>query len=381
MEYRRFGKTELQIPVLTFGGMRIVDPVEEDQALATIHRAVEAGLTHLETARFYDNSEDLLGTALQDIPRDDVVLTTKIPPCPADAYRMLLEASMEKMGVQYVDNLDVHGINNEEMWEFTFREGGALEGARKAMDDGLVGHLGFSTHAPLELILKIIDTDEFESVNIHNYYVRQRNAVAVQRAHEKDMGILIISPSDKGGMLYSPTDVMTELCAPYTPVGLNHRFCLTTPGVTTCTVGAKHPDELDLHLAIADMGPDRTAEEQRLIDGLTARQVETLGPTYCTMCYDCLPCPENIDIPEILRYRNLALGLDMTEYGAYRYNMLGNADHWQPGVNSTACTKCDECLPRCPEKLAIPALLFETHDLLHGEQGERLWAETASVES
>ncbi len=375
MEYRRFGKTELQLPVLTFGAMRIPDPVGEDQALATIHRAVEAGLTHLETARFYGNSEDLLGKVLQDIPRDQVILTTKIPPCPADAYRMLLEQSMKKLGVDYLDNLDVHGLNNDEMYEYTFRADGALEGARKAMDDGLVGHLGFSTHAPLEFILKCLDTDEFESMNVHYYYMRQRNLAAVQRAHEKDMGVLIISPSDKGGKLYAPTDVLTELCAPYSPVGLNHRFCLTTPGVTTCTVGAAHPDELDLHLAIADGGPERTAEEQRLIDGLTAGKVQGVGATYCTECYDCLPCPEKIDIPEILRYRNLAVAFDMTDYGNYRYDMLGNADHWQPGVNATACTKCGDCLPRCPEKLDIPTLLFDTHDRLAGEGGQRLWAE------
>lgn len=376
MEYRRFGKTELQLPVLTFGAMRIVDPVQEDDALATIHRAVEAGMNHLETARFYGNSEDLLGRALQDIPRDDVVLTTKIPPCPADAYRMLLEQSLEKLGVDYVDNLDVHGLNNEEMFEYTFRPEGALEGARKAMDEGLVRHLGFSTHAPLEFILKVLDTDEFESMNVHYYYTRQRNLPAVQKAAEKDMGVLIISPSDKGGKLYAPPDVLTELCAPYSPVGLNHRFCLTTPGVTTCTVGGAHPDQLDLHLAIADMGPERTAEEQRLLDGLAARTRRVVGNTYCTECYECLPCPEHIDIPEILRFRNLAIGLDMTDYGNYRYNMFGNADHWQPAVNSTACTKCGDCLPRCPEKLDIPALLFETHDMLHGEAGRRLWAET-----
>ena len=84
----------------------------------------------------------------------------------------------------------------------------------------------------------------------------------------------------------------------------------------------------------------------------------------CTYCSECLPCPEDINIPEILRFRNLLKGYDMQTYGKYRYNMLGGKGHWFPGHFASACTECGDCLPKCPEKLAIPKLLFETHDEL-----------------
>lgn len=374
MEYRRFGKTELRISVLTFGGMRVVDPVGLDQGIATIRRCLDAGITHLETARFYGNSEEVIREALQGVPRSDVVLTTKIPPMPADMWRDRLDESLERLGVSYIDNVDIHGINTDELLYYATKENGAIEAARKAQDEGLVGHLGFSTHGPLEIILKTIDTDEFSSVNLHYYYIRQRNLPAIERALAKDMGVLIISPTDKGGKLFAPPPVLSDLCAPQTPAVLNHRFCLTTPGVTTCTIGPKHPDEVELHLPAADGERERTAEEHARIAGLDAHVRATVGADFCTQCYECLPCPENIEIPRILGYRNLAVGLDMGDYGNYRYNMIGQADHWMPKAQGNACTDCDECLPRCPERLPIPRLLRDTHARLAGDAGTRLWA-------
>jgi uncharacterized protein len=99
-----------------------------------------------------------------------------------------------------------------------------------------------------------------------------------------------------------------------------------------------------------------------------------LGDTYCTMCYECLPCPELIHIPETLRLRNMALTFDMTEFGKYRYNLFSRGGHWHPGDQATACTECGDCLPRCPEKLDIPKLLMETHRLLLGEAESHLYA-------
>ena len=85
---------------------------------------------------------------------------------------------------------------------------------------------------------------------------------------------------------------------------------------------------------------------------------------FCTYCSECLPCPEDINIPEALRFHNLLEGYDMKTYGKYRYNMLGSQGHWYPGNFASACTKCGDCLPKCPEKLDIPKLLFGVHDKL-----------------
>ena len=91
---------------------------------------------------------------------------------------------------------------------------------------------------------------------------------------------------------------------------------------------------------------------------------ERLGDTYCTTCSECLPCPEDINIPGLLNWRNLAAGSEMTEYARGRYSRVGENDAWVPGVKGDQCTKCGDCLPRCPEHLQIPELLWDAHQRL-----------------
>ena len=374
MKYRRFGRTEMRLSVFTFGAMRIPEGGVVG-AFETTGRGVALGMNHLVTGRGYCSSESLIGKALRGLKREDLVITTKIAPMArGDEMRRCIEESLKRMGISTIDNLDVHGINNHELLESTLKPGGCLAAIRRAMDEGLVRHLGFSTHGPLDLILEAMRTREFESVNLHYYYFNQRNAPAIRLAEELDMGVLIISPSDKGGQLFSPPPALAEVTAPFTPLALNHRFLLADPAVTTLTLGAGHPDHFAAHLEVADADGPLTNAERAALQRLD-RRFETLGSTRCTFCHDCLPCPEDVNIPEVLRLRNMAVAFDMVEFGRYRYNMLGNAGHWFPGLPGARCTNCGDCLPRCPERLQIPQLLSETHELLTGQPGRRLWGE------
>ena len=388
--------------------------VSEEQAMTTVHKAMALGINHYETARGYDNSEEILGRALKSegFDRSGFILTTKITTKHYQNYRKYIEESLSRLQVDYIDNFDIHGINTEEQIEQTFRKGGALDAVHQAMSEGLIRHVGFSSHGSLDLIIKVIDTGAFESVNIHYYYFNQRNFPVLQKAAEKDMGVLIISPTDKGGQLHRPPELLMSLTAPYHPITINHRFCLSHKEITTVTVGASHPDEFEPHIkAVEADGPLTTDEplisrghenidilrqaqddnqrvmvslsnhdrqlglssaEQEIIDRLDS-QYKKLGNTLCTLCHKCLPCPEGINIPEVLRLRNLSKAFDMVEFGKYRYKMFGNADHWFGGMKAVSCTRCNDCLPRCPENLRIPDLLFEAHKMLYFEEGKRKW--------
>ena len=348
--------------------------VPEEQAIATVHRAMELGINHYETARGYGNSEELLGKALKNFDRSGFILTTKITPKHYQNYRKYIEESLNRLQVDYLDNFDIHGINTEEQIEWTFKIGGALEAVHQAISEGLVRHVGFSSHGQLEIILSTIETGEFESVNIHYYYFNQRNLPALRRAAELDMGVLIISPTDKGGQLHKPPQYLKELTFPYHPITINHRFLLAHPEVTTVTVGASHPDEFTPHLKALEVNGPLTDIEQSIIDRLD-NQYKKLGNTFCTLCHKCLPCPEKINIPEVLRLRNLAMAFDMVEFGRYRYRMFENADHWFGGRKAIYCTRCNECLPRCPERLNIPDLLLDAHAMFYRDEGKRKWSD------
>jgi predicted aldo/keto reductase-like oxidoreductase len=374
MYYRRFGRTELSYSVFSLGTMRCL--ASEEVAVQTVQRAIALGITHLETARGYGKSEQFLGTALQsglDRPREELYLTTKIPPTiDAETMERSIDESLQRLGVDYLDSVGNHGLNTWEHLAAVQAKNGCMQAIERAIADGRVRHVGFSTHGFLDLILAAIDTDSFEFVNLHYSLFFQRNVEAIALAHKKDMGVFIISPADKAGMLYTPPQTLIELCQPFSPLELNYRFLLSDPRITTLSVGPANPQELDAILCI-DRDRELTLEEQRAIERLRTHQKAVLQTDLCSQCYACLPCPEGIHIPEVLRLRNLAVGYDMTSFGEYRYRMFENAGHWFPGNKANRCSDCGDCLPRCPEKLDIPTLLRDTHDLLNGKAGRRLW--------
>ncbi|NJP09305.1 MAG: aldo/keto reductase [Leptolyngbyaceae cyanobacterium RU_5_1] len=375
MHYRRFGKTNLNLSVFSLGTMRCL--ASEEVAVQTVQRAIGLGINHLETARGYGKSEVYLGAALKaglPVPRSQLYITTKIPPtADADAMERSIDESLQRLGLDYVDALAIHGLNTWEHLAWVEAAHGCMQAVQRAVEDGRVRHVGFSTHGFLEVILRAIATDQFEFVNLHYCLFFQRNAPAVELAHQKDMGVFIISPADKGGLLYTPPQTLVDLCQPYSPLELNYRFLLSDPRITTLSVGAANPTELELPLKVADCDQPLSAQELEILVQLQRQQAKELGTNRCSQCYDCLPCPEGIHIPEVLRLRNLAIAYDMTQYSQYRYHMFENAGHWFPGNKANRCTDCGECLPRCPETLNIPALLQDTHQHLHGQPGRRLW--------
>jgi len=260
MQYRRFGRTELQMPVFSCGGMRYqhawkdvpqwqIPRKNQENLEATIRRSLEFGINHIETARGYGTSEVQLGQILPTLPRDQLIVQTKVSPEPdPKAFRQTLQQSLQNLRLDYIDLLGIHGLNTPELVEYTLRPGGCLDEARQLQQQGRIRHIGFSTHAPTPVIVEAINSGQFDYVNLHWYYINQDNWPAIAAATQQDMGIFIISPTDKGGHLYNPPQKLVDLCAPLRPIVFNDLFCLSHPQVHTLSVGAARPSDFDEHL-------------------------------------------------------------------------------------------------------------------------------------
>jgi hypothetical protein len=390
MQYRRFGRTELQIPVFSCGGMRYqykwqdvpawqISQDNQRNLEATIHRSIEVGINHIETARGYGTSEMQLGRILPTFPRDRLIVQTKIgPKSDSKEFRREFDKSLANLKLDYVDMLSVHGINTPELLHDSIRPGGCVDVARKLQDQGKVRFIGFSTHGPTDVIVQTIETDQFDYVNLHWYYINQFNWPAIEAANRRDMGVFIISPSDKGGMLYKPPQKLVKLCAPLSPMVFNDLFCLSHPQVHTLSLGASRPSDFDEHLKAVEL-LDRVDELlPPILVRLEEEAIATFGEAWVKSWHVGLPKPEEtpggMNIQAILWLRNLALAYDMLEYAKMRYGMLGNASHWFPGNKADRVKKLDlhQCLLRSPHADKIPAFLEDAHQLLGGQEVKRL---------
>lgn len=390
MLYRRFGRTELQIPVFSCGGMRYqqswkdepgwkITRANQDNLDATIRRSIELGINHIETARGYGTSELQLGRILPQFPREQLVVQTKVSPKEsAQEFQKTFDQSLRKLNLDYVDLLGIHGINTPELLDFTVRAGGCLDVARKLQAQGKVRFVGFSTHGATDLIVQTIQTNQFDYVNLHWYYINQFNWPAIAAAAQYDVGVFIISPSDKGGMLYKPSPKLVELCQPLSPMVFNDLFCLSRPQVHTLSLGAACPSDFDEHLQTLELLDQADTLLPPILERLHETAIAVLGEDWIKTWHQGLPThahtPGNINIPVILWLRNLAIAYDMHEYAQMRYNLLGQASHWFPGQKATQVSTLDlsECLQASPHAAKIPTLLSDAHLKLAGQSIQRL---------
>lgn len=390
MLYRRFGRTELQMPVFSCGGMRYQFkwedvpnneiPADNQANLeATIRKAVEVGINHIETARGYGTSEMQLGRILPQFPRKKLIVQTKVnPTADAKEFREKFEQSLKNLQLDYVDLLGLHGINHPESFDYSIRPGGCLEVAQQLQAEGKVRFIGFSTHGSTDMIVQTINTNKFDYVNLHWYYINQWNWEAIEAAKRHDMGVFIISPSDKGGLLYKPPEKLVNLCAPLSPMVFNDLFCLSHQEVHTLSLGAAKPQDFDEHLKTLELVERAWSILPPILARLESEAIATLGEDWVKSWQTNLPTfdqtPGEVNIRVILWLRNLAIAYDLLDYAKMRYNLLGNASHWFPGNKADRLEELDlrQCLARNPHADKIPQVLEQAHQLLAGEAVKRL---------
>ena len=220
----RFGKTGIQIPIVTLGCMRFqqtwdgtmndfekVSKECQDNLTETMYHAIHnLGINHIETARGYGSSELQIGHAFKSIfdrgiKREDLIIQTKVNCMPAKDFRKTLETSFRLLQLDYIDLFSFHGVNMDFAYDLMFQnedDENLMDIIKEYQAEGKIKHIGFSTHGQPELIKRCIETDQFEYANIHYHFLGSYTASGggqcggnldnIRLMKEKDMGVFII---------------------------------------------------------------------------------------------------------------------------------------------------------------------------------------------
>ncbi len=347
---RRFGRTNLNMPVLSLGGMRFqkswdelkysdISQKEQNKVVNILNLANKLGFNHIETAKYYGTSEIQLGMAFKSIKKIPKIIQTKIPPNrDPKLFEAELLKSFEKLQVKKIDLLAIHGINTLEHLHQSVKDGGCIDILKKYQKENLIGYIGFSTHGELSLIEKAISTNFFDYINLHWYFINQTNSKLIELAHKYDLGVFIISPTDKGGHLHTPSTKILELCSPLHPIVFNDLFCLRNKNVHTISVGIAKEQDFNLHLEAVSLLSKSDHYIPKILNRLQEESINSLGIEWYKRWDKNLPnwknTPGGINIPVLLWLANLIDSFDLEEFAKSRYQLLGNGSHWFPGNNA-----------------------------------------------
>jgi len=375
MLYRRFPKIEdLEVSALGLGCMRLPqkgEDVDEEAVERLFTAALEAGVNYVDTAWPYhrERSEDVVGRTLARLgARERVLLATKSPVWlvkETGDWDRYLDRQLEKLGTDHIDFYLMHALGASR-WESLRRLGG-LEFLARARRDGRIRHAGFSFHDSLEVFKGIVDGWEgWEFCQVQYNYMDenyQAGAAGIEYAAAHHLGVIVMEPLRGGALARVPDPVRAIFGSgerPRSPAEWALRHVLDRQEVVTTLSGMGRVEELLENAAVASSAKPNSliASERALIARARAFFAEK-QKVPCTSCAYCKPCPNGVDIPEVFGHYNTAS----------MYDDLAGRAPWYRGMvkggsAADACTRCGECLEKCPQHIAIPDRLEEAHAYL-----------------
>jgi predicted aldo/keto reductase-like oxidoreductase len=161
---RVFGRTGIRVPILGFGsGSRFLMYEQEDQALEAVNRAIDAGITYIDTAHAYGEgrSEERIGRIMAT-RRQEVTLATKIPGRTAEQARRQIELSLQRLRTDRLEVLHIHALKDMEDLKRIEAPGGVLEALYQARDQKITRAIGITCHADPAALRAALERHDFD---------------------------------------------------------------------------------------------------------------------------------------------------------------------------------------------------------------------------
>jgi predicted aldo/keto reductase-like oxidoreductase len=368
MQYREFGSTGVKVSALGWGLMRL--PQDDEEAVRVIRHGIDLGINYLDTAPGYNDgwSERMLGQAIKGYDRAKLYVSTKNPLyCnTGKGWRERLEASLERMDCGYVDFYQVgHGLSWQ-AWEENYSQPGAgLDETKRAIEEGLVRYPCLSCHDSPDNMIKLLDTGFFKGMTLQYNLLDRNNERVIDFAREHQLGIVVMGPVAGGRLGMASEQISGMIGGGASTPETAMRFVLANPGVSTAISGMNTIEMVEENVAAASREEALSEAEKQAI-AASLEENKKLAELYCTGCNYCMPCPNNVGIPENFRLMNLHKVWGLTDLARRGYRHLG-PEHREKWLPATECVECGECEPKCPQNIPIIAQLKETAAALGGE--------------
>ncbi|WP_432664494.1 aldo/keto reductase [Wukongibacter baidiensis] len=363
MIYRKFGNTNIKLPILGMGTMRLpsknikgIESINESESINLIEVAVSKGINYFDTAWPYHGgmSEVILGKVIKNQKRTDLYIATKSPTweiSSTEDFNRILNQQLEKLETDYIDFYMFHALGNRR-WQ-NILSNNLLQAMQDAKKDGRVKHIGFSFHDNLDMFKRIIDDfDQWDFCQIQYNYRdidKQAGTKGLEYAYEKGLGIIVMEPLRGGELVHLPKRVADFLPQNKNSVEWGLDFLWDKPEINLVLSGMSSIAEIEKNVEYANrssVGMLSNYHKQLL---LQAKQIFDDSPMiYCTKCNYCISCPSKIKIPKIIEAYNMIFSKDYTK-AKQHYDILT--------ISQSSCQLCDKCNEICPQNINISNLL------------------------
>ena len=336
IEKRVLGKSGLEVGILGLGGANH-ERVPPTELMQMMDRAEEVGANCLD---LYWNVEDLIRPTLKG-RRDKFVVMSKIEVAPGQIDRLpedkrdttvQIDESLRRLDTDYVDVCQIHYVTDDGAFDRLCVPDGVVPKMLKAQEEGKVRFLGITSHHPT-VLSRAIKSGHFTELmvpfNIMRRQLGQDPALGLyDQAERHGVGSVIMKPMCYGRMFHNHVRALQYVFA--------HNVTVAIPGATSL-------EQWNLDISAAEQYTAMSPPER----GRCRDESWQLQEPACTGCHYCLPCPAEMNLPQLMRMEQFVRVFGLTEW-------LSEKRIGKLHVDLSRCDECGgACEERCPEDLAI----------------------------
>lgn len=308
-----------------FGALPI-QRVDLDTAVQLLQKAYHGGINFFDTARAYSDSEEKIGVAFQDIPRDQLIIATKTGAKTPEQFWKDLDTSLKLLKTDYIDIYQFHLAEQA----YAPNDGsGMYECMLEAKKQGKIKHIGITAHK-LQVAYDAIECGLYETLQFPLSYLSSEKEINLVKECKKHYMGYIAMKSLAGGLIHNSKAAMAFM----------NQFDNVMP-----IWGIQKESELDEWLSYMKNTPTLDHEIREFIE----KEKNELAHDFCRGCGYCMPCPVGITINQCAR---MSLMIRRSPSASWLN------EHWQEEMKKIEnCLNCKKCMTKCPYELNIPELL------------------------